>query len=333
MAEPQFDVVAPGANPAIQQYLSGRKDGNSMRALKVERDSLIASLRSTGQARPATILNFNPVALRLEGGINFKVPSVIDESVPEESRFKVTYKGRTYKASVLTVRDPIIFPQIKDVKKIEDVEVGEYIVKACKQIEIVHNFLASYTDGTPSSSGMGGVICFEGDRHALKQRNQEKLEILVPTYVPLPNKTREYFTEPKEFSVELARSLDRQKAYCDNQCQLAQSMWDDEDQRKNITDVHRIWAQFSLDMGWRQSVPIWLTAQNESEETCEGCGAGKKRATAFFCHACARPYSPLKAYMAGELGIESVHLNRIKPEEWVEVRKEEARRKKLREGI
>ena len=74
------------------------------------------------------------------------------------------------------------------------------------------------------------------------------------------------------------------------------------------------------------------TLRNENAETCEGCGSPKKRATAYFCEKCARPFDPLKAYLAGELGLEHPAMNRLKPEDWAQVREEEKRRKTMREG-
>ena len=75
---------------------------------------------------------------------------------------------------MLTIRKPIVYPFIKDVKKEEDVEVGVYEPGACLQIEIAHNFLVDYTSGLPTSSGMGGVVIFEGDRKNSDQDGQWK---------------------------------------------------------------------------------------------------------------------------------------------------------------
>ena len=97
MGTPTFAASNPGQNQFLREYLTNRIDGKAMRALKVERESLIASLKATGQAQPATIMNFNPVPLRLDGGINFKVPSIIDRAVLEADEFTCSYKGRKYR--------------------------------------------------------------------------------------------------------------------------------------------------------------------------------------------------------------------------------------------
>ena len=332
MGTPSFAASNPGANQFLREYLLNRIDGKAMRALKIERESLVASLKATGQARPATILNFNPVALRLDGGIGFKVPSVIDPVVKTEDMYICKYKGREYRATVLTVKEPIVFPWIKDVKKEEDVEVGVYEPAACKQIEIVHNFLAAFTTGNPSSSGMGGVVVFQGDRQALDPGKGGEIKLKVPTFLRLPNKRREYFTEDKDFAEVLAASLDMQRLYCNAQTQQAQTYWDQEDQRGNITPIHRVWHQYEINMGWRQNPAPWITLQHDHQETCAGCGEAKKRVDAYFCHKCSRVYDPLEAYMAREIPITHPAMERIADKDWPKVNAEEGRRLKIRAG-
>lgn len=333
MPEAQFNDSSPAAASLIQNYLRTRQvNGREQRAYALKRQSLIESLKATGVAKPATILNFNPIALRMDGGYAIKIPSVIDPAVKEEERVALSYKGRSYRASVLTLREPFIFSQIVDVVQPNGQEmadgISKYEPRVCKQIEMAHALWVAYNRGTPSSAGVGGVVIFEGDRHALKRET-----IQVPTYITLPDRSREYLTESRSLSEVVGEALEAQQLYCEMQCQTAQVYFDDPDQRKNITPVHRIWGQYSLDMGFRSTAPDWLLRRaNEPEETCEGCGEPRKKASAFFCHACARPYDPFACYMAGEIGINHGSLNRLKPEQWAEIHKEEARRKKLREG-
>lgn len=332
MSEPQFQSANVSENPSLQQWLSNRVDGKAMRRLKIARESLLASIKATGQAQPATILNFNPVALRLDGGINFKVPSIIDSFVKAEDQFIFPYRGRKFRASILTIHEPILFSQITDVKKVEDVEVGEYAMKACKQIEVAHCFLTAYTYGLESSSGMGGVVVFEGTRHVLdRDKNPAKITVKVPKFISLADRTREYFTEEANLGDLIEEAIEFQKKYATVQTQQAQSFWDNDDMRMNITDVHRIWHQYEMDMGYRHKAAPWITMMNEPMETCAGCGTQKKAVEAYFC-VCGRAYDPLKAYFAGELPISSDQMARVDANAWTKVHAEENRRKSLREG-
>lgn len=327
-----MEVISINQNPNTNDYLAKKIDGKQMRALALKRITMQHRLRITGQAKPATVLNFNPCALRLEGGIPFKVPSIVDPAVNDAFKAKFSYNGKTYRASILTISEPHIFPWITDVVKgeFDDMAdgVGVFDAAACKQIEIAFDFWQAYNFGAPDSSNMGGVVCFEGDKHALKVGT-----IRTPMFESLPDGTREYVTKPEEFGDVLAIALDKQRLYYDRQIQEAQAYWNDPDQRKNIHTMHLVWAQYGLDMGWREKPVDWQLSSNEPEDCCEGCGAAKKRATAYNCHACLRPYDPFRSFMDGEIGIDHLHMGRItKAEDWEKIHEEEARRKKLREG-
>jgi hypothetical protein len=333
MGSPTFASINPMDNPNIAEYLGNQRrvEGRSMKALRIERESLLASLKATGQAQPATILWFNPVAGSLDGGIGLKLRSINDPHVLEDDQVTYKYRGRTYKAVVVPIKEPTIFSLIKDVKVEGDREYGVYEPRACKQIEIAYHFLASYTTGTPNSSSMGGILAFQGDRRNLPN-SSKRFTIKVPRRIPLPNGWSEYETVERDFEEAMAETLDLQKAYSNASTQQAQSFWDQEDQRGNITTAHRIWHQFEMDMGWRQTAAPWVTLINESLETCVGCGETKKRVDAFFCFKCQRVYNPLAAYMAREINITHPSMDRVEDKDWPLIHKEEARRKALREG-
>jgi hypothetical protein len=164
-----------------------------------------------------------------------------------------------------------------------------------------------------------------------RDKNPAKIEVKVPKFIQLADRTREYYTEPAILGDLIEEALDQQKKYATIQTQQAQSFWDNDDMRMNITDVHRVWHQFEIDMGYRHKAAPWITQMNEPMETCAGCGTQKKAVEAYFC-VCGRAYDPLKAYMAGELPISSDQMARVPAESWAKVHAEETRRKALREG-
>jgi hypothetical protein len=180
---------------------------------------------------------------------------------------------------------------------------------------------------------MGGVVIFEGDKRVLARTDSKRLSIKVPTFIRLPNNTREYFSEPADFEECVASALKLQKAYSNIQTQQAQAYWDQGDEeRKNITAVHRIWHQYEIDMGFRQDPAPWVTLTTENTVTCAGCSEPKKRVDAYFCHKCQRVYDPLAAYMAREIPVTHPGMERIADNDWPKVHKEEARRKAIREA-
>jgi hypothetical protein len=332
---PNFQSINPMDNENIAQYLRAQSkiDGRSMKALKVERESLLASLKATGQAQPAVIVWLNPVAGHLDGGIFLKLRSINDPQVLEEDRRVFKYNNREYKATIIPIKDPLIFTVIKDVKVEGDREYGIYEPKACKQIEIAHHFLANYTTGTPNSSGMGGILVFEGTKMVLDNVLKRKVMIKVPRRIQLPNGWSEYENVEQDFHDALAATLDMQKSYANTNTQQAQSFWDQEDQRGNITTVHRVWHQFEMDMGFRATPAPWITLNNENPVTCAGCGEPRKRVDAYFCK-CGRVYDPLQAYMDGEIPVTHDSMLRVtSDEDWKKIHAEETKRKKRRGAV
>src|ERR1700722_10370515 len=114
----EFREASVMDNPGLREYMARRTgiNGKQQKALAVKRISTMQRVKASGVAKDATVLNFNPVPLREEGGINYKVPSIIDPSIPEDVRMKFTYKGKEYRASLLTITDPFVYPIITDVQ-------------------------------------------------------------------------------------------------------------------------------------------------------------------------------------------------------------------------
>jgi hypothetical protein len=319
---PEEIVEAPAQLTA--QFQRQSIDGAAMRRLRVQRDAHLEALKSSGQLQPATILNFNPITLTVESGlIQYSVPPVtIAPGLAKRIELKLGEKK--YSPTALVVRDPRLYFPLRSVQKNGDEIERDYDVKSALPLEQAYQFYKTYND--EGGNNVGGVVVFQGDTNIFKKVPET---IKVPKWKMLPNNTDMYFTVEEDFTEVLRRALDKQRAYCDLQLQNAQTYYDDPDQRKNVTNVHRTWAQYALDMGWKEKKPDWLMTTRDNEATCTACGTFKKKADAHFC-VCGVPYDPFRSYMDGFLDIANVHLNRITPEQWKAVRKEEEKRKQLR---
>lgn len=294
-----------------------------MRALKIKRLALIESLEASGQLRPATIINFNPIELIVNNYmINFSVPAA---SARIAKTIKLSFKKRDFVGSALVIRNLITYPMLRNVTGEFSDPKSEYDMRACLPIEIADLFRQTYND--MGSNHVGGVLVFEGDTHALHPKHGGKLRI--PKFKRLADNTLSYFTEEVGLEETLGEQLERQKTHFTNRMARSQAMFNDPELRKNILDTDRTWAQWGLNMGYIQTAPEWLYSTDEPEDQCEQCGTPKKRGTAYFC-VCGAPYNPFAAYMAGRLDIANVHMNRLSEKEWAEVRDEEKKRKKLR---
>ena len=285
--------IAPEARAMIAEMYNGE----NMKKLALQRKSAYEALEATGQIKPCTVINFNPVRLKLEDAhAKWTIPACTD---PSAKRIRVQHEGRTYTGSYFTVREPAFVPWIRDVKKPAD-DTGnptaEYDAKFILPLELVDQYRIEYD--TPERQNMtGGVLVFEGDIHVFGKAKGDTLR--VPRYKTLSDRTRSYFSEEVGLQAILKATLETQKTTCQAIIQQGDEYNQDDTERKNITPPMRAWAQFALDMGWKQQAPPWMNATLDSEESCKGCGKGKKKTGAFFCE-CGRPFDAFEAFMAGE---------------------------------
>jgi len=315
-------TLAPEARAMIQEVYNG----DAMKKLALQRRSAYEALEATGQIKPCTVINFNPVQLRVDDGhVPWTIPACTDKSA---KRIKYIHEGKTYVGSYFTVREPAFVAWIRDVKKPADEggnPTAEYDPKFILPIELADQFNIEYN--TPEKQNlMGGVLVFEGDVHVFTKGKSTTLR--VPKYKTLSDRTRSYFTEDVDLAELVKRTLDTQKANCQAVIQKGDEFDQDDNERKNITPPMRAWAQFSLDMGWKQVAPRWMNATLDSDESCKGCGRGKKKTGAHFCE-CGRPYDAYAAFMAGENVPES-YLFALKDKQLEDVMTEMNRRDALK---
>lgn len=286
-----YKEIAPEAKSAIKEALMGP----GMKRLTLQRQSAYQDLKNSGRLKPATVINFNPVPLKVDDGhVPWMIPAANDTSA---KRIKIEHGGKKFVASYFTVREPSFVPWIRDVRPPSDEgenPSSEYDAKFILPLELVDQYRIMYTEPSGQSL-MGGVLVFEGDVHAFTKGKT----IRVPKFSTLPDRTRSYFSEEVDALKALAATLDMQKAYCERSIQRGDEYFQDDEQAKNITMPMRRWAQYALDMGWKQNAPEWMNSKLESEESCKGCGKGRKRNDAHFCE-CGRPYNPLAAFLDGE---------------------------------
>lgn len=316
--------VSQAAREAIKQSTLGP----AMQRLTMKMESAYIALKHSGQLKPATVINFNPIALKLHSQhVPWRIPAGTDAN---KKGIQVPYGGRTYEAAYFTVREPARVPWITDVKKPAEEEnaSGEYDAKFILPIELMDAYRVEYTD--PGKSGTGGVLVFEGDIHAFEKAFKKKDEgtIRIPRSQRLPDGTKAYYSEEASLLTELAACLDMQKLRCEFMIQQGDEYDQNEQERKNITPVHRAWYRFAMQLGWKVKEARWMSSTMEPEETCKGCGKGVPPTAAFFCD-CGRPFNPYAAFMAGENVPES-YLFALKDKELADVMKELERREAMR---
>lgn len=290
-------VIAPEARDVVKQMLNG----DAMDRLTMQRKSEYMDLMNSGRSKDSTVINFNPVSLKVEDqNVPWRIPAAPDKL---GKKIKVEFDGQTYIASYFTLRKemPRFYAMIRDVNKPSDANenpTAVYDPKFITPLELMDQYRIQYTN--PQFIPMGGVIVYEGDIHQfINDKGAFAKTLRIPNSTRLPDGRRSYFSQEMSLMSELALTLDMQKSFCQGMITQGDEYNQDEQDRKNITSVHRIWLQYALDMGWKQNSSPWMSAQLDSEESCKGCGKGKTRKDAWAC-VCGRYYNPLAAFLAGQ---------------------------------
>ncbi len=287
-----------------------------------------------GHFSPFTIINFNPLALRLEGLFKrYSVASPDDERLPKDvHRVVMNWRGQDRVGHVLTIRDPLLTGRMSGAKQsggpgevVPEQEVAEYL-----PIAIAYSFLEHYSpifatkgDGMAAAPPkdarrMYGVLAFEGDTHTLERERLEKngrmIRVPLAKVQTLGKVTQRFYDT---VTVKLDDYLDQmflgQRRYADAVISKAQQKFTEGKGREEIGSAERTWYRWAIRMGYAPAPKdpdrtwlnelISLTAAEGSPDItlrkCPGCRAVEPEPDTPFCPKCNRPMDTFKTFMAG----------------------------------
>lgn len=275
-----------------------------------------------GPLRPCTVVNFNPVALVVEGQLRITVPK---PGTTPHHQIRMPYRGRMvqghycYIASAIAgerALDPVYDKQPiyytvttgHEVDSILPIDVPTVAARVFSPHSIACELWSQYNSA--SHKLMGGVLMFDQGPHTLTPASLAKNDgrIFVPERLQMEDEgLYTYQLRPALLEDELDRIFTTQREYCDVVLQQGHTLWAEQDitSRKMVTDTHREWARFALAMGYLASLPEWVNAKLELTDkvtelrTCSYCGTQQQNATIYFCPKCNAPYDAFKAFMAG----------------------------------
>lgn len=289
-----------------------------------------------GHFSPFTVINFNPVGLRLEGLLKrYHVPTPDDSRLPKDvARISIEYRGKERIGHALTIREPLIYGKMSDAKLaggpgevVPTQQVAEMLPAA-----IAYSFLEHYSpifvtrgDGmaaNPPNNArrMCGVLAFEGDLRALEggtlERNGRTIQVpLARTLTVGKTSQRIYETVSASFDDYLAKMFDGQKRYADLIITRAQTKFTEGKGREEIGAAERTWYRWAIRMGYvaapKDPDRTWLnemislsSAEGESPadvmlRKCPGCRTVESEPDSPFCQKCNRPMDVFRTFMSG----------------------------------
>jgi hypothetical protein len=295
--------------------------------------------RITGPLAPATVLNLNPVALRLSGMLyHFMVPQA---GFSDDVFVRFKHKGRVYSGHYVTIHNAHIWTATTGVST--DTTLGidtpSTEAKYIPPIGLAHQFYDHYVTGAQDAQRMGGILVLEGDKRALKRAlESDQGYIYKPIARPLMDGQGGvvYRTERVSIWDEIEEQTQIQAEYCDAKIVEAHAwhVTNNIIQQNMISAEHRAWAHWAVKMGFLDKLPPWATKQLSKTTlvevvSCKDCGQVKPEGDAFICQGCGRPYDIFQAFMNG-VNVAPQYLEMLEGEEFDQVAQALAERRKKR---
>lgn len=323
-------ATAVQAPPRVASQTIGKAQEDFAQRAKMRRAEL------DGHFAPFTVINFNPVALALEGILKrYKVPSPDDRRLPVDvQRVTLAFRGGERVGHALTIREPLIYGRMSGAKGTD--APGEVIpeqeVTEMLPLAIAYAFLEHYSPifavrsdkmvAAPPKPArrMYGVLAFEGDVHTLEphrlQQSNRIIKVPLARVLTIGRSNRRVY-EAVEFSLDeyLEKMFEGQKRYADLVISRAQQKFTEGKAREEIGVAERTWYRFAIRMGWtpapKDPDKTWLNelislTLPEGDGTagvtlrkCPGCRAIEPEPDTPFCPKCNRPMDTFKTFMAG----------------------------------
>lgn len=270
--------------------------------------------RIVGPLAPATVMNFNPIAMRLAGMLYDKM--VPQSGYSEDVFIRIPFNGRKHQAHYVTFASAHFWTATTGVQtdSVMGLDTPGVEARYIPPIGLAHQFYEHYVEGAQDAQHMGGVLVFEGDKRTFSQAidrllASERAIIYKPVARPLMDGMGGvvYRTQEVDLREELDRLFELQSNYANERISEAHAWHSTNNivQQNMISPEHRIWAQWAVKMGYLDKLPPWATQRLSRTAiveviACKACGQIKPEGgEAFVCANCNMPYDVFQAFMAG----------------------------------
>lgn len=262
-----------------------------------------------GPCPPATVINFNPIALHLDGELQrWSIPAARGKL---GKPIDLSYNGRTFRGAYMTVMDPHVWPVITDVHDGPTEPITSIEARYIPPVGLAHQFYEHYVTGASDAQNMGGVLIFQGDIRTIEKKRLERADgkILFPrAHIMLDGSGRvNYASEWQPFQACVADCFERQRNYANAQIAEGHSFASSSSDiiRNQLSNYHIMWHNWSLDMKYKEEAEKWASERltdgpGIKAVRCPDCKERQDSPDQFFCSNCNAPFDACKAFLAGK---------------------------------
>ncbi len=316
---------------ARRRQIAVRKEVERLQKLTFRRGD-----RWEGPCAPCTLVNLNPVELKLFGELQrYTVPA----AGKGLEVLNLSFKGRTFPSSYITFRTAHVMLAHTGTQNdmLAGVDTPAMEARHIPPLGLAHQFYSHYVEGAADAQYMGGILMFEGDIHTLDKKRLAASEARI--WVPKQEVTLDglgdvvYTVEPMALSDCLAKALTTQRRYGETRISEGHRFATSQSsvERNQLNNDHIVWHNWALNLGYIEKAYSWASEQLRDSPTvqavyCPDCRTRQDDPEQFFCTACNAPFDPLKAFLAGKT-VSADKLAMYEGEEWDAIVAETQRRK------
>lgn len=324
----------------MKKFTEGVSAQNRRRILAAKVNELKQLTRKVGNrwegpAAPATVVNFNPLRLGLQGELQHEFVPAAGAKLAKKVTFP--FNGRRFEGSYVTFTNAHVWPVIIGTENIEGFDSPSIRADYISPIGIAYQFFEHYVTGAIDAMGMGGVLIFEGDIHVLDRARQEATEgnILIPEKDMEAGTAAHpvYKVVEKSLFDILGVALLQQRRYAEGIIAEGHRFYNSPapEEQKQRSEYHTLWHNWAMDRGYKTEPEEWATERlsdspNVQAVSCPSCSTRQIKPDQHFCPNCNAPFDAFAAYMAG-MPVPEVWLSRYDGEKWDKIIAESARRK------
>ena len=311
-------IITPEVQKANMEVLLGKDPSKyknpGERWTANRRRELLRDIKSLGKDQPVTIINMNPFALKINGGMYF--PNAIP-GCPLGKPYHVHVISNIIWGHKDLGCDAQNMMQMEPVPATPMVQAAEYILQFMQL----------------GDESFGGVICYAGDAHPSTLKKDAVVSVPEINY----DEDGQMYVVLRErkFHDMLDRARTVRNASIMREIQRANGWYENDDLRNLVSDKERDLARIALAEGLIPQLPRWVLQENtafeKTPDPCPSCAVVPK-AGAIICVNCQHCFDVIAAYKNARIAYGSVEFDRLTEAEWKEVNKIKLERDRAKEA-